>query len=274
MKIQAASNSVLTSWSNSGDVIVGLGDDGGRLFIEGGHVEIDGTMTINQFGIVNLDPSITNGVKSELFVDQLRNEDGGELNLNGGTLAVNQYLGDLDNEAATLAPGLGEAGNSLLFGDYIQRDAASLSLDVGSTSDLLEVAGGFLAGGSLEIRLLPGFTPEPSNTYLVASAFNMIGSFDNIASGHRLNLANGNGSFQVNYGAISSYPPGQIVLSDFEAGNFILGDVNSDGNLDLLDVAPFVEAIVNGDFVLSADVNQDGALDLLDVQPFIELLIN
>ena len=52
----------------------------------------------------------------------------------------------------------------------------------------------------------------------------------------------------------------------------LLGDVNQDGTVDLLDVAPFVELLTNGDFQAEADINQDGIVDLLDVAPFVDLL--
>ena len=52
----------------------------------------------------------------------------------------------------------------------------------------------------------------------------------------------------------------------------ILGDVNGDGEVNLLDVAPFVDAITNGIYIEEADLNLDGVVDLLDVQPFVDLL--
>ena len=52
----------------------------------------------------------------------------------------------------------------------------------------------------------------------------------------------------------------------------LLGDVNRDGSVDLLDVAPFVERLILGKFQIEADVNQDGVVDLLDVAPFVDLL--
>lgn len=55
--------------------------------------------------------------------------------------------------------------------------------------------------------------------------------------------------------------------------NSLLGDVNCDGVVDLLDVQPFVDLITSGDFSVKADINQDGAVDLLDVAPFVELLV-
>jgi hypothetical protein len=51
-----------------------------------------------------------------------------------------------------------------------------------------------------------------------------------------------------------------------------LGDVNADCVVDLLDVAPFVDLLVSGEYQLEADINQDGAVDLLDVTPFVDLL--
>ena len=51
-----------------------------------------------------------------------------------------------------------------------------------------------------------------------------------------------------------------------------VGDVNCDGEVNLLDVAPFVELLSNGGFSEKADINQDGSLDLLDVSPFVALL--
>ena len=50
------------------------------------------------------------------------------------------------------------------------------------------------------------------------------------------------------------------------------GDVNMDGEINLLDVAPFIDAISNGEFVCEADINGDGSVDLLDVSGFIDLL--
>ena len=55
-------------------------------------------------------------------------------------------------------------------------------------------------------------------------------------------------------------------------GALILGDVNCDGVVNLLDVGPFVEALSTGTFNEKADLDQNGVLNLLDVGPFVELL--
>ena len=62
------------------------------------------------------------------------------------------------------------------------------------------------------------------------------------------------------------------ILLEADGGDFLLGDVNCDGEVNLLDVTPFVNVITNGEFNAKADINQDGTVDLLDVTPFVNLL--
>lgn len=52
----------------------------------------------------------------------------------------------------------------------------------------------------------------------------------------------------------------------------LLGDVNLDGDVSLLDVAPFVELIAGSQFQIEADINQDGAVNTLDVFGMVNLL--
>lgn len=55
-------------------------------------------------------------------------------------------------------------------------------------------------------------------------------------------------------------------------GEPLFGDVNGDGSVDLLDIAPFVDLVTSGEFLAEADINQDKSVNLLDVSPFIDLL--
>lgn len=50
------------------------------------------------------------------------------------------------------------------------------------------------------------------------------------------------------------------------------GDINLDGSVDLLDVAPFVEILNLGVFQSEADINCDDAVDTTDIAPFVDLL--
>ena len=63
-----------------------------------------------------------------------------------------------------------------------------------------------------------------------------------------------------------------LTITRTDADEFAVGDVNQDGAIDLQDVQPFVNAVVDGRFQQEADTNCDGAVDLLDVPSFIALL--
>ena len=61
-----------------------------------------------------------------------------------------------------------------------------------------------------------------------------------------------------------------------EAGPLgIIGDVNTDGIVNFLDIAPFIGVLSMIDvFQFEADTNQDGLVNFLDISPFIVLLAN
>lgn len=52
----------------------------------------------------------------------------------------------------------------------------------------------------------------------------------------------------------------------------LIGDINLDGTVDLLDVGPFVTLLSTQMFQAEADINGDGLVDLLDVGGFVDLL--
>lgn len=52
----------------------------------------------------------------------------------------------------------------------------------------------------------------------------------------------------------------------------LLGDLNCDGSVNLLDVSLFIERVSSGSFDIKADMNLDGVVNLLDVDPFIQVL--
>ena len=58
----------------------------------------------------------------------------------------------------------------------------------------------------------------------------------------------------------------------FVGSPILLGDVNGDDSVSLLDVAPFVDLIASGPFNAEADTNCDGSINLLDIAPFVAIL--
>jgi len=57
--------------------------------------------------------------------------------------------------------------------------------------------------------------------------------------------------------------------------NGLLGDVNDDGVLNVLDVVSLVNIILNGyEYISSGDMNQDGALDVLDIVTLVNIILS
>ena len=63
---------------------------------------------------------------------------------------------------------------------------------------------------------------------------------------------------------------GSVVISVGE--KIILGDVNNDQEINLLDVQAFIDAGFGPIYVVEADLNCDSVVDLLDVAPFVSVL--
>ena len=66
--------------------------------------------------------------------------------------------------------------------------------------------------------------------------------------------------------------PSGIAIANVQS-SFLLGDVNLDGVVDLLDVEPFIDLISGSGFQFEADINGDGLVNLLDVNPFVNILV-
>jgi hypothetical protein len=55
--------------------------------------------------------------------------------------------------------------------------------------------------------------------------------------------------------------------------NIILGDVNQDGILNILDVVIIVNQVLSNEYNLIADVNEDGVVNVLDVVMMVNILL-
>ena len=64
--------------------------------------------------------------------------------------------------------------------------------------------------------------------------------------------------------------PAKLIIT-FGSG-VLLGDINLDGVVNLLDVTPFVNLLTEGIFQAEGDINQDGFVNLLDVSGFVDIL--
>jgi len=71
-------------------------------------------------------------------------------------------------------------------------------------------------------------------------------------------------------GTSSTFSDFQIAVTSFETT--LRGDVNCDGEVNFLDITPFIALLSSGEFKAEADVNQSGEVDFLDIVPFIAIL--
>ena len=114
-----------------------------------------------------------------------------------------------------------------------------------------------------------GFVPQPGDSFTIAvSDANISGTFDGL-SPNSIFTSDDGFEFQILYNMTADFI--RIVA---QGPDVLLGDVNMDGEVNLLDVGPFVAALTAGTFILEADTNQDGNVDLLDVGPFVDILTN
>ncbi|MEQ8211049.1 MAG: autotransporter-associated beta strand repeat-containing protein [Lacipirellulaceae bacterium] len=219
-----------TTWDLSGNLFVGFDGTGTMNINNGATVMVDGDVTVGG-----------NGIAGVLSLD------GGTLDNSAGT-GVTVTTGALQGEGTvvgnvfnqdTVAPG-NSAGILSLTGNYGQDVTGLLSFEIGGTDnsdplnpdfDVFDISGTAGLAGELELALINGFTPAPSDMFTVLTSSALAGIFSNVADGARLNIySGGTGSFQVDYTATS------VVLSDFQGtGSSIPGDFDGNQRVDGFD---------------------------------------
>ena len=116
-------------------------------------------------------------------------------------------------------------------------------------------------GGDLLLEYTHTPTNEDDLTAVVDAIESIESAQSQFAVGYNGELEGFDG-FGLNFAPIVQF---QVVV--------VVGDVNCDGKVDLLDVQPFVNALLNSQYVDKADINSDGVVDLLDVDGFVDLLL-
>lgn len=158
-------------------------------------------------------------------------------------ISANTFSGSLDNLTT------GQLGPLQNFD--VDKDATTgddLDFDTPAGDDPPNSFLAFLTGDEFEFSLTASFTV--SNL-----------AFSDLIEGTHIDL--GGGADEI-FGITT------IVVEGKQAP--LLGDVNCDGLVNLLDVDPFITLINRGGFSTKADMNEDGAVNLLDVVPFIDAL--
>ncbi len=215
--------------------IAGQGGSQGELAIEGGAVRVGGDLVVGQQGQGVLTQS-----DGTLQVDGRLRVGNGRLEVTGGDLTVGSYQQDT---GSTLEVGIG--------------------LVEGGELSVLNTA---VLSGDLSLKLLDDDLPSAGDSRILLDAgADLLGAFENIASGDRLETLDGQGSFLVHYGANSPYGADRLVLDAFEIAG-LRGDYNGDGLVDAADYTVWRDSF--GDPVSrpydGADGDGNGEIDQAD----------
>jgi hypothetical protein len=174
--------------SNSGTLKV----QSGRLFFTGGYSQSAGNTNVGQGAVL----------ESSLAVALT----GGSLSGKGTFKAPNLMNNGI------IAPG-DSAGRLTLDGAFAEGAAGSLAIELGGTGagtsyDQFAVTGNTTLGGTLDVMLINGWTPNPGDAYTILTGASVAGTFTN-TPGNIYTFAGG--QFNV------LYNPGSVVLTNFAA---------------------------------------------------------
>jgi T5SS/PEP-CTERM-associated repeat protein len=244
---------------------------------EGGFTTGPTSLTINPGGTVNVAHNIDLDTNSTLKL-QGGTLSAAEIGLNGlqfngqfkwtaGTLHVGIFRKSLVNEGGTLAPGH-SAGTTTIDGNYTQEAAGAMQIEIGGTMantqyDVVDISGFATLGGELQLSLINGFLPTALQTFTVIYSSGITGAFSNVANGQRIGVADGSGSFVVNYGTGSAFDSTQVTLSGFQAVA-LPGDYNHNGIVDAADYTVWRDSLGSTGAGLAADGNINGVIDAGD----------
>jgi hypothetical protein len=144
--------------------------------------------------------------------------------INDGLIAgVGVITATVNNRQGTIAPG-NVVGTLQIDGDFAQSPGGTLAVQLGDTSDELQVGGdALIGGGALAVSFLEGFAPQLGESFDFLTATGTItGQFDTMTLPHLDN----NWSWHLVQ---------QATKLSLTIGFGIAGDFNADGRVDVAD---------------------------------------
>ena len=248
-----------SAWTISNVLDVGGGAAGTLSIGTGGLVDVANTATVRSTGTLLLAGGTLEATT---------------LNLAGGALRGTGSVTAAVTNAGTVAPGA-SAGLINVTGAYSQDASGVLAIELGglaagSQYDRLAVSGAATLGGIMQVTLINGFVPSGNASFTVVTAGSVSGNFSNVVF---TNLP---------AGAVASvlYGPSSVTINITAA--VVAGDMNCDNVVNLNDVGPFMQAMVDpAAYQIShpscalsrADINADGAANGGDIQYFLNDLL-
>ena len=174
----------------------------------------------------------------------------------GDTITVYPGVGDgTFNSAVVQNITVGDVGVSNSENTYLRDVTADGVLDLVNIHEGLDRISVYTGVGDGTFATEQYFSAGRGTSFVTVGDFNGDGFSDLATTGS-------------NYGFANEI----FVLLNQRSNDILIGDVNLDGVVNLVDVAPFVDLVLEGEFQAEADTNGDGVVDLSDVQPFVDLL--
>ena len=264
---------------NGGSLTSGLGlQVAGRVFFSACDNKIVGDVELTNDSIMRVGP--TGGSIGR--VEGSITNNGSRTIVPGGTTLI--ASGQVTGTSPFEGTGLIRLNGGLSPGNGVGSIEFECDADFGAGAQINIELGGTIAGsqydqvrfndislaGTLNVIPVNNFQPTPGQLFTIMEIDgNRIGSLNGLSQG-AVAATIGNTNLEIDYFGGDG---NDVVLNAVSAG-VLIGDVNLDGEVNLLDVGPFVQVLTNGGFQSEADINQDGSVDLLDVGPFVQLLSN
>jgi hypothetical protein len=249
-----------------GDIIIEPGSIfsvAGNTFQTSWNFHNDGQINLEAFSFFFAD--YVQGPKAELVLNSGGADFFQESEL-FGTVTGSGSIGNLMGPfGVQFEPGGDQIGDVTSFGAMMMTPDTVSIFQIGPnlTADRLSNVGGPLQlDGVLNIEALPGATTGNYELFSYNNASSL--EVDAIELG---SVPNGFAGFLQN-----DLAEQRVYLVVTAIDPIILGDVNRDGIVNLLDVAPLVELLTSNIFQVEADINGDGVVNLLDVSGFVAIL--
>ena len=226
----------------------------------------------NGFGIPAVVGNVNTADEFEVFNDGFSG--------NGGSIPTGNQ--GVVGEDLLMVPGTIEA-----FQFVIARYTISAADVSGATAGTGSITGSFRDlvaaaesnannGGSIDVFVFQNstvlFSVDRENDILNAGTLTQAdGTFDitglTFAAGDTISFVVGNNG---NIGGDETAL--QASISVETDGIVVLGDANCDGEVNFLDISPFIVLLSNSEFKAQADIDGNDVVDFLDIAPFIAIL--
>ena len=225
--LRAGNGGILLLSGNGGGAFT---SDGTIEAITGGTLQFTGAVTSS--GLVDVGSDTLSITGSGSYT-----QTAGTFRLAGGTVTSSTALNFVDGlvdargtinasltNIANLQPALGGSG-LFVTGNVTLLSASRLTFQLGGLTQgsqygFLNVNGTIALAGQLVVSFVNNFQATNGNNFTILSSTTLSGTFGNVASGSRVNAADGSGSFLVTYTTNN-----EIILSDFQGDLLVAGAV-------------------------------------------------